>query len=132
MTLFDFLQWLGVGGVAIFSVLNIRKGNIKSNEQEFITKLQSEIERKEERLDFINNQHTEAINRITKRLDDIESENRKLREENYKLRIERDSSIRERTALESNLYRKINKLESEKRTLKLKIDDLVLENEKLK
>lgn len=114
MNIWDFLQWLSVGGVTIFSVLATSKKDSRNNEHSFIDQLQEELKRNTERLDA-----------VVKRLDDIESENYKLKQLNYKLQIERDNAI-------DNLNRALVDKENIEKALIDKIDKLSEENAILK
>lgn len=114
MNIWDFLQWLSVGGVTIFSVLATSKKDSRNNEHSFIDQLQEELRRNTERLDA-----------VVKRLDDIESENYKLKQLNYKLQIERDNAI-------DNLNRALVDKENIEKALIDKIDKLSEENAILK
>lgn len=114
MNIWDFLQWLSVGGVTIFSVLATSKKDSRNNEHSFIDQLQEEIKRTTERLDT-----------VVKRLDDIESENYNLKQLNYKLQIERDNAI-------DNLNRALIDKENIEKALIDKIDKLSEENTILK
>lgn len=117
MNIWDFLQWLSVGGVTIFSVLATSKKDSNSNEHSFIDQLQEELKRNNERLDS-----------VVKRLDDIENENYNLKQINYKLQIERDSAIEnlnraliDKETIERNLLEKIEKLSEENLTLQERV-----------
>lgn len=112
--MWDFLQWLSVGGVTIFSVLATSKKDSRNNEHSFIDQLQEELKRNTERLDA-----------VVKRLDDIESENYNLKQLNYKLQIERDNAI-------DNLNRALVDKENIEKALIDKIDKLSEENTMLK
>lgn len=114
MNMWDFLQWLSVGGVTIFSVLATSKKDSRNNEHSFIDQLQEELKRNNERLDA-----------VVKRLDDIESENYNLKQLNYKLQIERDNAI-------DNLNRALIDKENIEKSLIDKIDKLSEENMMLK
>lgn len=114
MNIWDFLQWLSVGGVTIFSVLATSKKDSRNNEHSFIDQLQEELKRNTERLDA-----------VVKRLDDIESENYNLKQLNYKLQIERDNAI-------DNLNRALIDKENIEKALIDKIDKLSEENTILK
>lgn len=114
MNIWDFLQWLSVGGVTIFSVLATSKKDSRNNEHSFIDQLQEELKRNTERLDA-----------VVKRLDDIESENYNLKQLNYKLQIERDNAI-------DNLNRALIDKENIEKALIDKIDKLSDENTILK
>lgn len=114
MNIWDFLQWLSVGGVTIFSVLATSKKDSRNNEHSFIDQLQEELKRNTERLDA-----------VVKRLDDIESENYNLKQLNYKLQIERDNAI-------DNLNRALVDKENIEKALIDKIDKLSEENTMLK
>lgn len=114
MNIWDFLQWLSVGGVTIFSVLATSKKDSRNNEHSFIDQLQEELKRNNERLDA-----------VVKRLDDIESENYNLKQLNYKLQIERDNAI-------DNLNRALMDKENIEKALIDKIDKLSYENMTLK
>lgn len=114
MNIWDFLQWLSVGGVTIFSVLATSKKDSRNNEHSFIDQLQEELKRNTERLDA-----------VVKRLDDIESENYKLKQLNYKLQVERDNAI-------DNLNRALVDKENIEKALIDKIDKLSEENAILK
>lgn len=114
MNMWDFLQWLSVGGVTIFSVLATSKKDSRNNEHSFIDQLQEELKRNNERLDA-----------VVKRLDDIESENYNLKQLNYKLQIERDNAI-------DNLNRALTDKENIEKALIDKIDKLSEENMMLK
>lgn len=114
MNIWDFLQWLSVGGVTIFSVLATSKKDSRNNEHSFIDQLQEELKRNTERLDA-----------VVKRLDDIESENYNLKQLNYKLQIERDNAI-------DNLNRALIDKENIEKALIDKIDKLSEENMMLK
>ena len=114
MNIWDFLQWLSVGGVTIFSVLATSKKDSRNNEHSFIDQLQEELKRNTERLDA-----------VVKRLDDIESENYNLKQLNYKLQIERDNAI-------DNLNRALVDKENIEKALIDKIDKLSEENTILK
>lgn len=114
MNIWDFLQWLSVGGVTIFSVLATSKKDSRNNEHSFIDQLQEELKRNTERLDA-----------VVKRLDDIESENYNLKQLNYKLQIERDNAI-------DNLNRALIDKENIEKALIDKIDKLSDENAILK
>lgn len=114
MNIWDFLQWLSVGGVTIFSVLATSKKDSRNNEHSFIDQLQEELRRNTERLDA-----------VVKRLDDIESENYNLKQLNYKLQIERDNAI-------DNLNRALIDKENIEKALIDKIDKLSEENTMLK
>lgn len=114
MNIWDFLQWLSVGGVTIFSVLATSKKDSRNNEHSFIDQLQEELKRNNERLDA-----------VVKRLDDIESENYNLKQLNYKLQIERDNAI-------DNLNRALIDKENIEKALIDKIDKLSEENTILK
>ena len=92
MNLYDFLQWLGVGGVAIGTMIigavgmkNNRIKDQKSNEQMLIDQLQEELKSRDTRMDS-----------ITARLDILERDNTSLRTVNYNLQIERDKAILEK------------------------------------
>lgn len=114
MNIWDFLQWLSVGGVTIFSILATSKKDSRNNEHSFIDQLQEELRRNTERLDA-----------VVKRLDDIESENYNLKQLNYKLQIERDNAI-------DNLNRALIDKENIEKALIDKIDKLSYENTILK
>lgn len=114
MNIWDFLQWLSVGGVTIFSVLATSKKDSRNNEHSFIDQLQEELRRNTERLDA-----------VVKRLDDIESENYNLKQLNYKLQVERDNAI-------DNLNRALVDKENIEKALIDKIDKLSEENTILK
>lgn len=111
--MWDFLQWFSVGGVTILSVFITSKNSSKSNEHQFIDQLQEELKRNSDRLD-----------QVTKRLDDLESENSTLKELNYKLQIERDNAItakvqavKDKEIIERELMDKINVLGDENKEL---------------
>lgn len=117
MNIWDFLQWLSVGGVTIFSVLATSKKDSRNNEHSFIDQLQEELRRNTERLDA-----------VVKRLDDIESENYNLKQLNYKLQIERDNAIDnlnkalvDKENIEKALIDKIDKLSEENTILKERV-----------
>ena len=120
MNIWDFLQWLSVGGVTIFSVLATSKKDSRNNEHSFIDQLQEELKRNTERLDA-----------VVKRLDDIESENYNLKQLNYKLQIERDNAIDnlnraliDKESIEKALIDKIDKLSDENTILKERVLEL--------
>ena len=120
MNIWDFLQWFSVGGVTILSVFITSKSKSKSNEHQFIDQLQEELKRNSDRLD-----------QVTKRLDDLESENSTLKELNYKLQIERDNAItakvqavKEKEVLERELMDKIDVLGDENEELKDRVTRL--------
>lgn len=127
MNIWDFLQWLSVGGVTIFSVLATSKKDSRNNEHSFIDQLQEELRRNTERLDA-----------VVKRLDDIESENYNLKQLNYKLQIERDNAIDnlnraliDKENIEKALIDKIDKLSDENAILKervLKLEQNIINN----
>lgn len=127
MNIWDFLQWLSVGGVTIFSVLATSKKDSRNNEHSFIDQLQEELKRNTERLDA-----------VVKRLDDIESENYNLKQLNYKLQIERDNAIDnlnraliDKENIEKALIDKIDKLSDENTILKervLKLEQNIINN----
>lgn len=127
MNIWDFLQWLSVGGVTIFSVLATSKKDSRNNEHSFIDQLQEELKRNTERLDA-----------VVKRLDDIESENYNLKQLNYKLQIERDNAIDnlnraliDKENIEKALIDKIDKLSEENTILKervLKLEQNIINN----
>lgn len=117
MNIWDFLQWLSVGGVTVFSVLATSKKDSRNNEHSFIDQLQEELKRNTERLDA-----------VVKRLDDIESENYNLKQLNYKLQIERDNAIDnlnraliDKENIEKSLIDKIDKLSDENTILKERV-----------
>lgn len=117
MNVWDFLQWLSVGGVSVLSLIVTSKNSSRSNEHQFIDQLQEELKRNSERLDF-----------ITKRLDDLESENSTLKELNYKLQIERDTAIndrdkieREKTIMENDFMKKLDSLGEENKELRKRV-----------
>ena len=120
MNLYDFLQWLGVGGVAIGTMIigavgmkNNRTKDQKSNEQMLIDQLQEELKSRDTRMDS-----------ITARLDILERDNTSLRTVNHNLQIERDKAILEKEKIERNLVERIDKLERENEDLKAKIIEL--------
>lgn len=127
MNIWDFLQWLSVGGVTIFSVLATSKKDSRNNEHSFIDQLQEELRRNTERLDA-----------VVKRLDDIESENYNLKQLNYKLQVERDNAIDnlnralvDKENIEKALIDKIDKLSEENTILKervLKLEQNIINN----
>lgn len=127
LNIWDFLQWLSVGGVTIFSVLATSKKDSRNNEHSFIDQLQEELRRNTERLDA-----------VVKRLDDIESENYNLKQLNYKLQIERDNAIDnlnralvDKENIEKALIDKIDKLSEENTILKervLKLEQNIINN----
>lgn len=127
MNIWDFLQWLSVGGVTIFSVLATSKKDSRNNEHSFIDQLQEELKRNTERLDA-----------VVKRLDDIESENYNLKQLNYKLQVERDNAIDnlnraliDKENIEKALIDKIDKLSEENAILKervLKLEQNIINN----
>ena len=127
MNLYDFLQWLGVGGVAIGTMIigavgmkNNRKKDQKSNEQMLIDQLQEELKSRDTRMDS-----------ITARLDILERDNTSLRTVNHNLQIERDKAILEKEKIERNLVERIDKLEKENEDLKAKIIELEEKNKQL-
>ena len=127
MNLYDFLQWLGVGGVAIGTMIigavgmkNNRIKDQKSNEQMLIDQLQEELKSRDTRMDS-----------ITARLDILERDNTSLRTVNYNLQIERDKAILEKEKIERNLVERIDKLERENEDLKAKINELEEKNKQL-
>ena len=127
MNLYDFLQWLGVGGVAIGTMIigavgmkNYRIKDQKSNEQMFIDQLQEELKSRDTRMDS-----------ITARLDILERDNTSLRTVNHNLQIERDMAILEKEKIERNLVERIDKLERENEDLKAKIIELEEKNRQL-
>ena len=110
MNIWDFLQWLSVGGVTIFSVIATSKKDSSSSTHSFIDQLQEELDRNSQRLDS-----------VIKRLDDIESENYSLKQLNYKLQVERDNAI--------DTLNKVNAdRESIEKAFIEKIDSLIEEN----
>ena len=127
MNLYDFLQWLGVGGVAIGTMIigaigmnNNRLKDQKSNEQMLIDQLQEELKSRDTRMDS-----------ITARLDILERDNTSLRTVNHNLQIERDMAILEKEKIERNLVERIDKLERENEDLKAKIIELEEKNRQL-
>lgn len=127
MSLYDFLQWLGVGGVAIGTMIigaigmsNNRIKDRKSNEQVLIDQLQEELQSRDTRMDS-----------ITARLDILERDNTSLRTVNHNLQIERDKAILEKEKIEMNLVERIDKLERENEDLKAKIIELETKNKQL-
>ena len=127
MNLYDFLQWLGVGGVAIGTMIigavgikNNRITDQKSNEQMLIDQLQEELKSRDTRMDS-----------ITARLDILERDNTSLRTVNHNLQIERDKAILEKEKIERNLVERIDKLERENEDLKAKIIELEEKNKQL-
>ena len=127
MNLYDFLQWLGVGGVAIGTMIigavgmkNNRIKDKKSNEQMLIDQLQEELKSRDTRMDS-----------ITARLDILERDNTSLRTVNHNLQIERDKAILEKEKIERNLVERIDKLEKENEDLKAKIIELEEKNKQL-
>ena len=127
MNLYDFLQWLGVGGVAIGTMIigavgmkNNRIKDKKSNEQMLIDQLQEELKSRDTRMDS-----------ITARLDILERDNTSLRTVNHNLQIERDKAILEKEKIERNLVERIDKLERENEDLKAKIIELEEKNKQL-
>ena len=127
MNLYDFLQWLGVGGVAIGTMIigaigmnNNRLKDQKSNEQMLIDQLQEELKSRDTRMDS-----------ITARLDILERDNTSLRTVNHNLQIERDKAILEKEKIERNLVERIDKLEKENEDLKAKIIELEEKNKQL-
>ena len=127
MSLYDFLQWLGVGGVAIGTMVigaigmnNNRVKDRKSNEQVLIDQLQEELKSRDNRMDS-----------ITARLDILERDNTSLRTINHNLQIERDMAILEKEKIERNLVERIDKLERENEDLKAKIIELEEKNKQL-
>ena len=127
MNLYDFLQWLGVGGVAIGTMIigavgmkNNRIKDKKSNEQMLIDQLQEELKSRDTRMDS-----------ITARLDILERDNTSLRTVNHNLQIERDMAILEKEKIERNLVERIDKLERENEDLKAKIIELEEKNKQL-
>ena len=114
MNIWDFLQWLSVGGVTIFSVIATSKKDSSSSTHSFIDQLQEELDRNNQRLDS-----------VIKRLDDIESENYNLKQLNYKLQVERDNAI-------DSLNRANIDRENIEKAFIEKIDSLIEENMILK
>lgn len=122
MELLDFLQWAGVGGVALLSIYFSQKDKNNSNEQEFIRQMK-------EQLDNSDDRYERLLNRIEK----IEEINATLRSENLNITHERNTLLISKQNMEKELVQKIETLVKENEALKKRIRKLekLLESNKI-
>ena len=122
MELLDFLQWAGVGGVALLSIYFSQKDKNNSNEQEFIRQMK-------EQLDNSDDRYERLLNRIEK----IEEINATLRSENLNITHERNTLLISKQNMEKELVLKIETLVKENEALKKRIRKLekLLESNKI-
>ena len=109
----DFLQWLGVGGVALLTLYFTQKDKAKNNEQGLIEKMKEQLDSSDVRYD-----------KLTERVDKLEDINMKLREENFMLTTQKNQEIVMRNNVEQSLTEKIELLQLENEQLKARIKDL--------
>lgn len=122
MELLDFLQWAGVGGVALLSIYFSQRDKNNSNEQEFIRQMK-------EQLDNSDDRYERLLNRIEK----IEEINATLRSENLNITHERNTLLISKQNMEKELVQKIETLVKENEALKKRIRKLekLLESNKI-
>lgn len=119
MKILDFLQWLGVGGVALLSLYYSQKDNAKKTEQGLLDKMSAQLEKSDKRYDD-----------LTKRLDELDKANIMLREDKLNLCHEKNQLIISKENMEKELVAKIENLIAENERLKLRIKELEVELEK--
>ena len=122
MELLDFLQWVGVGGVALLSVYFSRKDRTNSNEHALIQQMKEQLDSGDLRYD-----------KLIQRMEKIELANLTLREQNLELAHERNNLLISKQNMEKDLVLKIEQLVRENEELKKKIKHLerILENNKI-
>lgn len=113
MKLLDFLQWLGVGGVALLSLYFSQKDKARTNEHGLIEKMKEQLDSSDTRYD-----------KLVERMDKLEEVNMKLREENLTISHERNELLISKQSMERELIQKIENLVKENEELKIRIKDL--------
>lgn len=113
MEILDFLQWLGVGGVALLTLYFSQKDKSKSNERGLIEKMK-------EQLDSGDMRYEKLVERVEK----LENVNMDLREKNLEIIHEKNQAIMEKENVEQRLVEKIEELQKENELLKDKIREL--------
>lgn len=116
MKLLDFLQWLGVGGVALLSVYFGQREKTKSNEQGLIEKMKEQLDSGDIRYD-----------KLVERMDSLEELNLSLRRENLDITHERNQLLISKQNMEKELADKIKVLIRENEQLKRRIKELEAE-----
>lgn len=116
MKLLDFLQWLGVGGVALLSVYFGQREKSKSNEQGLIEKMKEQLDSGDIRYD-----------KLVERMDSLEELNLSLRRENLDITHERNQLLINKQNMEKELANKIKLLIRENEQLKKRIKELEAE-----
>lgn len=122
MELLDFLQWAGVGGVALLSIYFSQKDKNNSNEQEFIRQMKEQLDNSDDRYE-----------RLLSRIEKIEEINATLRSENLNITHERNTLLISKQNMEKELVQKIETLVKENEALKKRIRKLekLLESNKI-
>lgn len=113
MKLLDFLQWLGVGGVALLSVYFSQRDRSKTTEHDLIEKMKEQLDSGDVRYD-----------KLVERMDNLEETNMELRRENLTITHERNQLIMSKQNMENELVEKIELLISENEVLKARIKEL--------
>lgn len=113
MELLDFLQWLGVGGVALLTLYFTQKDKSKNNEQGLIEKMKEQLDSSDLRYD-----------KLTERVDKLEETNSDLRKENLEITHARNQMMIEKENAEKFWMDKIESLQRENETLKARIKEL--------
>lgn len=113
MALLDFLQWLGVGGVALLTLYFTQKDKSKNNEQGLIEKMKEQLDSSDTRYD-----------KLTERVDKLEEINSDLRQQNLEAIHEKNKAIIEKENAEKFWMDKIESLQKENELLKARIREL--------
>lgn len=113
MELLDFLQWLGVGGVALLTLYFTQKDKSKSNEQGLIEKMKEQLDSSDTRYD-----------KLTERVDKLEEINSDLRNKNMEIQHEKNRILIEKESAEKFWMDKIETLQRENEALKARIKEL--------
>ena len=113
MTIIEFLQWTGVGGVALLSVYFGQRNRVKSDEHGLIEKMKQQLDSRDVQYD-----------KLVERLDKLEESNMTLREENLKIAHERNQLSISKQNMEKELVDKIEVLAKENEALKRRIREL--------
>lgn len=96
MTVIEFLQWLGVGGVAILALIFSQFDKAKTKEEVFTERLQKELDKR----DVQYNELIEKINQVEVLNDELRSKNIELVKEKALLEVE---NIRLKKDMESRI-----------------------------
>lgn len=109
----EFLQWLGVGGVALLTLWYTQRDKTREKELAFMERLSAELHKKDE-------QYKE----LSEKIDKMETLNNEYRQKNLDLMTENTLLKLEKDKLEQSMELRIQELERKNKELQLEIEKL--------